>query len=85
LTGRRRQELKPHYSEKVKTVCRIVMHSARGLAVGVLTPILLQLDLDWLRPVGLAHQRTTRGPVDLLGVPRKEGKQTWRSSKILVG
>jgi hypothetical protein len=35
--------------------------------------------------VGLAHQKTTRGPVDLLGVPRKEGKQTWRSNKILIG
>jgi hypothetical protein len=76
LTGRRRQELKPHCSEKVKTVCRITMHSARGLAVGVLTPIPLQIDLGWLRPVDLAHQKTTRGLVDLLGVPRKEGKQT---------
>jgi hypothetical protein len=85
LTGQRRQELKPHYSEKVKTACRITMHSARGLAVGVLTPIPLWLDLGWPRPVGLAHQKMTRGPVDLLGVPRKEGKQTWRSSKILVG
>jgi hypothetical protein len=27
----------------------------------------------------------TRGPVVLLGVACKEGKQTWRSSKILVG
>jgi hypothetical protein len=44
--------------------------------VGVLTPILLWLDLGWLGPVSLAHQKTTRGPVDLLGVPRKEGKQT---------
>jgi hypothetical protein len=39
FTGRRRQELKPHYSEKVKTACHIRMHGARGLAVGVLTPI----------------------------------------------
>jgi hypothetical protein len=38
-TGRRHQELKPHYSEKVKTACHIRMHGARGLAVGVLTPI----------------------------------------------
>jgi hypothetical protein len=65
--------------------CRITMHSARGLAMGVLTPIPLRLDLGWLRLVGLAHQKTTRGPVDLLGIPRKERKQTWRSSKILVG
>jgi hypothetical protein len=39
LTGRRRQELKPHFSEKVKVACCITMHSARGQAVGVLTPI----------------------------------------------
>jgi hypothetical protein len=61
------------------------LHSARGLAVGILTPIPLWLDLGWPRLVGLAHQKMTRGPVDLLSVPRKEGKQTWRSSKILVG
>jgi hypothetical protein len=53
--------------------------------VGVLTPIPLWLDLGWPRPVGLAHQKTTRGLVNLLGIPRKEGKQTWRSSEILVG
>jgi hypothetical protein len=65
--------------------CRITMHSARGLAMGVLTPIPLRLDLGWPRPEGPAHQKMTRGPVDLLGVPHKEGKQTWRSSKIPVG
>jgi hypothetical protein len=85
LTGRRRQELKPYCSEKVTTACRITMHSARGLAAGVLTPIPLWLDLGGSRPVGSAHQKTTRGPVDLLGIPRKEGKQTWRLSKVLVG
>jgi hypothetical protein len=84
LTGQRRQELKPHCLEKVKTACRIIMYSARGLAVGVLTPIPLQLDLGWPKPEGLAHRKMMRGPVDLLSVPRKEGKQTWRSSKILV-
>jgi hypothetical protein len=55
LTGQRCQELKPHCSEKVKMVCRITMHSARGLAMGVLTPIPLRLDLGWSRPEGLAH------------------------------
>jgi hypothetical protein len=85
LTGCRCQELKPHCLEKVKTACRITMHSARGLAMGVLNPIPLWLDSGWPRPVGLAHQKMRRGPVDLLGIPRKEGKQTWRSSKILVG
>jgi hypothetical protein len=85
LTSRRHQELKPHCSEKVKTACHLTMHKAQGLAVGVLTPIPLWLDLGWPRPVGPAHQKTTRGPVDLLGVPRKEEKQTWRTSKILVG
>jgi hypothetical protein len=63
----------------------ITMHSARGLAVGVLTPIPLRLDLGWPRPEGPAHQKMMRGLINLLGVPRKEGKQTWRSSKILVG
>jgi hypothetical protein len=52
--------------------------------MGVLTPIPLRLDLGWSRLVGLAHQKTTHGLVDLIGVPRKKGKQTWRSSKILV-
>jgi hypothetical protein len=85
LTGQRRQELKPHCSEKVKTACHITMHSAQGLAVGVLTPIPLRLHLGWPRPEGPAHQKMTHGPVNLLGVPRKEGKQTWRSSKIPVG
>jgi hypothetical protein len=85
LTGQRRQDLKPHYSEKVKTACRITIHSARGLAMGVLTRIPLWLDLGWPRPVGLAHQKTTHGPVNLLGVPHKEEKKTWRSSKILIG
>jgi hypothetical protein len=73
---RRHQELKPHCSKKVKTVCHITMHSARGLAVGVLTPTPLWLDLGWPRLVGPTHQKMTRGPVDLLSVPRKEGKQT---------
>jgi hypothetical protein len=84
LTGRRRQELKPHCSEKVKTACRIIMYCARGQAMGVLTPIPLCLDLDKPRPEGPAHQKMTCGPVDLLSVPCKEEKQTWRSSKILV-
>jgi hypothetical protein len=53
--------------------------------VGVLNHIPLPLDLGWPRPEGSAHQKITRGPVDLLGVSRKEGKQTWRSNKILVG
>jgi hypothetical protein len=85
LTGRRRQELKPHCSEKVKTACCVIIYSTRGLDVGVLTPIPLRLDLGWSRPEGPAHQKMTCGPVNLLGVPRKEGKQTSRSSKILVG
>jgi hypothetical protein len=64
--------------------CRITMHSTWGLAVGVLSPIPLRLDLGWPRPEGLAHQKMTCGLVDLLGIPCKEGKQTWRSSKIPV-
>jgi hypothetical protein len=76
LTGRRCQEFKPHCSDKVKTACRITMHSAQGLTVGVSTPIPLWLGFSWPRPVGPAHQKTTLGPVDLLGISRKEGKQT---------
>jgi hypothetical protein len=34
---------------------------------------------------GRPMTRMTRGPVDLLGVPCKEGKQTLKSSKIRVG
>jgi hypothetical protein len=74
LTGRRCQELKPHYSEKVKTTCCIIMYSAQGLAVGVLTPIPLQLDLGWPRPEGLAHRKMTRGPADLLRHPTQGRK-----------
>jgi hypothetical protein len=59
LTGHRCQELKPHCSEKVKTMCCITMHSSWGLAMGVLTPIPLWLDSGWPRPVGLTHQKTT--------------------------
>ena len=43
--GQRRQGLKPYLSEKVKMACRIIIHGARGLAVGVLTPIPLWLSL----------------------------------------
>jgi hypothetical protein len=45
FTDWRRQELKPHCSEKVKMACHITMYSARGLAMGVLSPIPLRLDL----------------------------------------
>ena len=43
--GQRRQGLKLYLSEKVKMACRSIMHDARGLAVGVLTPIPLRLGL----------------------------------------
>jgi hypothetical protein len=42
--------------------CRNTMHSARGLAVGVLTPIPLRLDLGWLRPVGPTHEKDDAWP-----------------------
>ena len=61
------------------------IQGARGLAMGVLTPIPLRLALGRLGPGGLSHQKTTRGSADLLEVSRKESRQTWRSSKILVG
>ena len=75
----------PYCSEEVETACHVRIHGARGLAVGVLTPIPLRLYLGWLGLGSLAQQETTRGPIDLLRVPRKESRQTWRSSKILVG
>ena len=83
--GRRCQELKPYCSEKVKMACRIIIHGARGLAVGVLTPIPLWLSLGQPRSMGSVHQKMTCGPVNLIGVPRKESRRIWRSIKILVG
>ena len=53
--GRRCQGFKPHLSEKVRMVCRSIIHGARGLAVGVLTPIPLRLGLGQPGPGGLAH------------------------------
>ena len=63
-----------------QAMSRIGPHS-----VGVLTPIPLQLGLGRPSPGGPVHWKMMRGSVDLLGVPRKESRQTWRSSKILVG
>ena len=54
-------------------------------AVGVLTPIPLWLSLGQPGSVGPVHQKTTCGPVNLIGVPRKESRRIWRSIKILVG
>ena len=68
-----------------RTACRSIIHGARGLAVGVLTPIPLRLGLGRPGSVGPVHQKTMRGPVNLIGVPRKESRQIWQSSKILVG
>ena len=77
--GQRRQGLKPYLSEKVKMACRIIIHGARGLAVGVLTPIPLWLSLGRPGSMGSVHQKTTCGPVNLIGVPRKESRRIWRS------
>ena len=68
-----------------QTVCRSIIHGARGLAVGVLTPIPLWLSLGRPGSMGSVHQKTTCGPVNLIGVPRKELRRIWRSIKILVG
>ena len=83
--GQRCQGLKPYLSEKVKVACRSIIHGARGLAMGVLTPIPLRLGLGRPSSEGLVHQKTTRGPANLFGVPHKESRQIWRSRKILVG
>ena len=53
--------------------------------VGVLTPIPLRLSLGRPRSMGLVHQKTTCGPANLIGVPHKESRRIWRSSRILVG
>jgi hypothetical protein len=55
--GRRHQGLKPHLSEKVKMACRSIIHDARGLAVGVLTPIPLRLSLGWPGSMGSVHPK----------------------------
>ena len=75
--GQRRQGLKPYLSEKVKMACRIIMHGARGLAMGVLTPIPLWLSLGQPGSVGPVHQKMTCGPVNLIGVLRKESRRIW--------
>ena len=72
--GQRCQGLKSYYSEKVKIACRSIIHGARGLAVGVLTPIPLRLGLGRPGSVGPVHQKMTRGPANLFGVPRKESR-----------
>ena len=59
--------------------------SVSTLFVGVLTPIPLWLSLGRPGSVGPVHQKTTCGPVNLIGVPRKESRRIWRSIKILVG
>ena len=82
--GQKRQGLKPYLSKKVKMACHSIIHGAWGLAVGVLAPIPLRLGLGQPGSVGPVHQKTTRGPDNLFGVPRKESRQIWRSSKILV-
>ena len=53
--GQRRQGLKLYLLEKVKMVCRSIMHDARGLAVGVLTPIPLRLSLGRPGSMGPVH------------------------------
>jgi hypothetical protein len=50
------------------------MHSARGLAVGVLTPIPLWLDLGWLRSVGSAHDKDDVRPGRSARCPVQERK-----------
>ena len=59
--------------------------SPRSATVGVLTPIPLRLGLGRPGSEGPVYQKTTRGPANLFGVPRKESRQIWRSIKILVG
>ena len=55
--GQRCQGLKPYLSEKVKMACRIIIHGARGIAVGVLTPIPLWLSLGRPGSMGPVHPK----------------------------
>ena len=55
--GQKCQKLKLYYSEKVKVACRSKTHGARGLAVGVLTPIPLRLSLGWPGSMGSDHPK----------------------------
>ena len=42
--------------------CRSIIHGARGLAVGVLTPIPLRLSLGWPGSMGLIHPKDDARP-----------------------
>ena len=54
---------------------RGIIHGARELVVGVLTPIPLRLGLGRPGSGGLVYWKTTRGLANLFGVPRKESRQ----------
>ena len=51
---------------------------------GGINPYTLMAKLGPARIGGSVHQKTTCGPVNLIGVPRKESRRIWRSIKILV-
>ena len=55
--GQRCQRLKPYLSEKVKMACRSIIHGARGLAVGVLTPYTLMAKLGLAQIDGSVHPK----------------------------
>jgi hypothetical protein len=88
LTGWRCQELKPHCSEKVKTACHIRIHGAQGLAMGVLTPIPLWLDLggsdQWPWPI---RRRRVSQSICSVSHARKKSKlgDQARSWSIRIG
>ena len=48
--------LKPHYSEKVETACRIRIHDARGLAVGDIPPGTTRWYMGHIIRGGQAHK-----------------------------
>jgi len=51
------EDVKPHWSKKLKTTCYIIMHGARGLAVGGINPYTLTARLG---PGDLAHHETVQ-------------------------
>ena len=92
------QDLPGHFHELMESPCTNHNYPVKHLykdyellkcfvrqTMGVLTPIPLWLGLGRPGLGGLVHWKMTHGLANLLRVPRKESRQIWRSSKILVG
>jgi hypothetical protein len=69
------------WSENVKTVCRIKIHSARGLAMGVWTRIPSWLHMGYTRWGGPAPQKSPRRCSSCSTNRAEQAETTWRSRK----